>query len=110
VAYTAPVFWFFLLLIAISVFVFRQREPDWPLPYRMPLYPLPPILFGGACAWMICSRDRTPPAGIFRSDPTRAEGRGLGLGRGEGSAADRVTPARCGAAGAHGPATRERLR
>lgn len=55
VSYTAPVFWFFLLLTAVSVFVFRRREPDRPLPYRMPLYPLPPMLFGGACAWMIYS-------------------------------------------------------
>ena len=27
VAYTAPVFWFFLILVAISVFVFRLRDP-----------------------------------------------------------------------------------
>jgi amino acid transporter len=53
VAYTAPVFWFFLLLVAISVFVFRSRGGD--LPYRMPLYPLPPIVLGLAAVWMIYS-------------------------------------------------------
>jgi amino acid transporter len=53
VAYTAPVFWFFLLLVAISVFVFRSRGGD--LPYRMPLYPLPPIVLGIAAIWMIYS-------------------------------------------------------
>ena len=53
VAYTAPVFWFFLLLVAISVFVFRSRGGD--LPYRMPLYPLPPIILGAAAVWMIYS-------------------------------------------------------
>jgi len=53
VAYTAPVFWFFLLLVAISVFVFRSRGGD--LPYRMPLYPLPPIVLGAAAIWMIYS-------------------------------------------------------
>ncbi|MCC6947915.1 MAG: amino acid permease [Bradyrhizobiaceae bacterium] len=53
VAYTAPVFWFFLFLIALSVFVFRNRGID--LPYRLPLYPLPPILFGAAALWMIYS-------------------------------------------------------
>jgi len=53
VAYTAPVFWFFLLLVAVSVFVFRSRGGE--LPYRMPLYPLPPILLGAAAAWMIYS-------------------------------------------------------
>jgi amino acid transporter len=55
VAYTAPVFWFFLLLVAISVFVFRRRDAGAKLPYRMPFYPLPPILFGLACLWMIYS-------------------------------------------------------
>jgi amino acid transporter len=53
VAYTAPVFWFFLLLIAISVFLFRNRGVE--LPYRMPLYPLPMVLFAAAAVWMIYS-------------------------------------------------------
>jgi basic amino acid/polyamine antiporter, APA family len=53
VAYTAPVFWFFLLLVAISVFVFRRRGGS--LPYRMPLFPLPPIVLGAAAIWMIYS-------------------------------------------------------
>lgn len=53
VAYTAPVFWFFLLLVTASVFVFRSRGGD--LPYRMPLYPLPPIVLGAAAVWMIYS-------------------------------------------------------
>jgi amino acid transporter len=54
VAYTAPVFWTFLLLVALSVFVFRRRDPE-ALHYRMPLYPLPPLLLGLASAWMIYS-------------------------------------------------------
>ena len=54
VAYTAPVFWAFLLLVALSVFVFRRRDPQ-ALHYRMPLYPLPPILLAAASAWMIYS-------------------------------------------------------
>ena len=53
VAYTAPVFWFFLLLVAISVFIFRSRGGD--LPYKMPLYPLPPLVLGAAAVWMIYS-------------------------------------------------------
>jgi amino acid transporter len=53
ISYTAPVFFSFMLLIAISLFVFRARGIE--LPYRMPLYPLPPILFGAASAWMIYS-------------------------------------------------------
>jgi amino acid transporter len=54
VAYTAPVFWFFLLLVAGSVFVFRRKHAG-ALVYRMPLYPLPPILLGAAAAWMLYS-------------------------------------------------------
>jgi amino acid transporter len=53
VAYTAPVFWFFLLLVAISVMMFRKRGAT--LSYRMPLYPLPPILLSVAAVWMIWS-------------------------------------------------------
>jgi amino acid transporter len=54
VAYTAPVFWFFLLLVAMSVLVFRRHAPD-ALRYRMPLYPLPPILLAIASVWMLYS-------------------------------------------------------
>jgi APA family basic amino acid/polyamine antiporter len=54
VAYTAPVFWFFLFLVALSVFVFRSRSPER-LHYRMPLYPLPPIVLAAAAGWMLYS-------------------------------------------------------
>jgi amino acid transporter len=54
VAYTAPVFWSFLLLVALSIFVFRHRAHK-PLPYRMPLYPLPPIILALSSAWMVYS-------------------------------------------------------
>lgn len=53
VAYTAPVFWLFLLLVTISVFIFRSRGGE--LPYRMPLFPLPAIVLGAAAVWMIYS-------------------------------------------------------
>jgi APA family basic amino acid/polyamine antiporter len=45
VEYTAPVFWFFLLLVGISLFVLRAREPERPRPFRVPLYPLLPAIF-----------------------------------------------------------------
>jgi amino acid transporter len=54
VAYTAPVFWAFLLLVALSIFVFRSGTHKV-LGYRMPLYPLPPIILAVASAWMIYS-------------------------------------------------------
>ena len=55
VAYTAPVFWLFMFLVAISIIVFRMREPDRELPFRVPLYPLPPLILAAACAWMFYS-------------------------------------------------------
>lgn len=45
VDYTAPVFWFFLLLIGISLFVFRYINPDVERPFKVPFYPVTPILF-----------------------------------------------------------------
>ena len=55
VAYTAPVFWLFMFLVAISIIVFRVREPGRELPFRVPLYPVPPLILAAACAWMFYS-------------------------------------------------------
>lgn len=55
VAYTAPVFWLFMLLVAISIYVFRRREPGRHLPFAVPLFPLTPAILAGACAWMFYS-------------------------------------------------------
>jgi len=53
VEYTAPVFWLFFLLAGLSLFVLRIREPDTPRPYKVPLYPLLPLVFCAACAYML---------------------------------------------------------
>jgi len=55
VEYTAPVFWFFLLLVGISVFVLRRRVPESQDVFRVPLYPLPPLLFCATCLWLLYS-------------------------------------------------------
>lgn len=55
VAYTAPVFWIFMLLVAASVWRLRQRDPDRPRPFRVPLYPLPPVLLALTCAGLVYS-------------------------------------------------------
>jgi basic amino acid/polyamine antiporter, APA family len=55
VAYTSPVFWFFMLLVGLSVFVLRRREPDRPRPFRVPLYPVTPLLFCLTAAYLIYS-------------------------------------------------------
>ncbi len=55
VAYTAPVFWLFFLLTGISLFVLRRRDPATPRPFKVPLYPLTPLVFCGACAFLLWS-------------------------------------------------------
>ena len=55
VDYTAPVFWFFLLMVGISLFILRHRHPDRVLPYRVPLYPITPIIFCLMCVYMLYS-------------------------------------------------------
>jgi amino acid transporter len=55
VEYTAPVFWFFLLLVGLSLFVLRRREPNHPRPFKVPLYPITPILFCLICGYLIYS-------------------------------------------------------
>jgi APA family basic amino acid/polyamine antiporter len=55
VEYTAPVFWFFFLLTGVSLFVLRRKDPDTPRPFRVPVYPLTPILFCLASAYMLWS-------------------------------------------------------
>ncbi len=55
VAYTAPVFWFFFFLAGVSVFVLRRKDADKPRVFRVPLYPLTPILFCLICLYMLQS-------------------------------------------------------
>lgn len=53
VDYTAPAFWFFFLLSGVSLFVLRRREPDIHRPFKVPLYPLTPLIFCGICVYML---------------------------------------------------------
>lgn len=55
VEYTAPVFWFFFLLVGVSLFVLRRKDSDRPRSFHVPLYPLTPLLFCGVCLYMIRS-------------------------------------------------------
>ncbi len=52
---TAPVFWLFFLLTGLSLFVLRLREPARRRPFRVPLYPLLPLVFCATCAAMLYS-------------------------------------------------------
>ena len=76
VAYTAPAFWLFFLLTSISLFLLRRqrnaykksdgalnpekgRDGAWSTyredHFRVPFYPLTPLLFAAACGWMLYS-------------------------------------------------------
>lgn len=55
VEYTAPVFWFFFLLVGLSIFVLRRKDRSAVRPFRVPLYPLMPLVFCGVCVYMLQS-------------------------------------------------------
>lgn len=55
VEYTAPVFWFFFLLVGISLFILRIKEPDVRRPFKVPLYPLTPLIFCGTSGYLLYS-------------------------------------------------------
>jgi amino acid transporter len=55
VEYTAPVFWFFFLTTGIALFVLRRKEPHAERPFRVPFYPVTPILFCLTSAYLLYS-------------------------------------------------------
>jgi amino acid transporter len=58
VEYTAPVFWFFFLLTVASVIVLRRSDPDRHRPFRVPGYPVTPIIFCVVAAYLFYSSVR----------------------------------------------------
>ena len=55
VEFTAPVFWAFLFLVGVSLFVMRVKDPKTERPFKVPLYPLTPIIFCLTCAYLTYS-------------------------------------------------------
>ncbi len=55
VEFTAPVFWFFFLLAGVALFVLRFREPTVARPFKVPLYPILPIVFIATCGYLFYS-------------------------------------------------------
>ena len=53
VEYTAPVFWMFFMLTGVSLVVLRRKEPTVPRPFRVPFYPLTPLLFSVTSAYLL---------------------------------------------------------
>ena len=58
VEFTAPVFWGFLTLVGIALIVLRRRAASVPGragSFRVPLYPVTPIVFIAVCAYLCYS-------------------------------------------------------
>jgi amino acid transporter len=52
---SAPVFWGFFLLTAISLFVLRVKDRHLPRPFNVPLFPFLPAVFVLTCVGMLYS-------------------------------------------------------
>ena len=55
VDFTAPVFWFFFLMTGIALMVLRRTESAAERPFRVPFYPLLPLLFCASAGWLLYS-------------------------------------------------------
>jgi amino acid transporter len=51
--YTSGVFLLFFLMTGISLFVLRWKDPGAERPYRVPWYPVLPLIFCGCCTLML---------------------------------------------------------
>lgn len=53
VEFTAPLFWTFLFLVGLSLFILRsRRQPGHARAFRVPLYPITPVLFCAASLYL----------------------------------------------------------
>ena len=55
VEFTAPVFWFFFMLTGVGLFILRFREPHVARPFKVPLYPILPLVFVVTCGYLFYS-------------------------------------------------------
>jgi len=49
VAYTSPVFWLFMMLTALALIRLRERDPHHARPFKVPLYPITPLILALVC-------------------------------------------------------------
>lgn len=55
VAYTSPVFWLFMCLTGLALIRLRQRDAHHPRPFRVPLYPIMPLILVLVCLGLFWS-------------------------------------------------------
>lgn len=65
VAYTAPVFWLFMLMTALAVIQLRRRDGASARSFRVPFYPLPPLLLAATCLALFLASVRYAGAGAW---------------------------------------------
>jgi amino acid transporter len=53
--YVTPVYWLFLVMSGLAVIALRIREPDRPRPFKVPLYPLMPVVFCVSSGYLLYS-------------------------------------------------------
>jgi amino acid transporter len=55
VDYLSPVYWLFLCFSGLAIIRLRQRHPQVPRPFRVPLYPLLPLAFSACSGYVLVS-------------------------------------------------------
>jgi amino acid transporter len=55
VDYLSPVYWLFLTLSGVALLVLRRRHPDVHRPFRVPWYPIVPLLFVASSGYVLYS-------------------------------------------------------
>jgi APA family basic amino acid/polyamine antiporter len=50
---SAPIFWLLTFLTSVSVFVLRYRDRSVERPFKVPMFPLPILVFGATCIYML---------------------------------------------------------
>lgn len=53
--YTTPAYWLFLIMAGVSLLILRRKDRDLKRPFRVPLYPITPLIFIAACAYVLFS-------------------------------------------------------
>jgi basic amino acid/polyamine antiporter, APA family len=55
VIFTSPFFWGFFVLVGLALIILRDREPDRPRLFRLPLFPILPAIFCLSSGFMMLS-------------------------------------------------------
>jgi amino acid transporter len=55
VEFTAPVFWGFLFLVGLALLWLRRTDKQTSRPFKVPMYPVLPLICCAACAWLTYS-------------------------------------------------------